>query len=224
MKVKSLGKKATKVVKNILHNKYVLYLVAFFALTNVIGYLTIGDYKALGMFLCLTLITSYFTKNLIIVFGLSMLGANILLANNVVEGLKNRSRKKRRIREGMHHDGENDDDDDDDDDDDGGDDEAFSTKKGGGRVDYEATTQAAYANLEKMLGPGGVKGLTKDAGNLMEQQEKMMKNLESFAPLISKAEKMMGQFSNIGGSLGNVDGLLEKLSAAKPQEGGKKKK
>ena len=52
----------------------------------------------------------------------------------------------------------------------------------------------------------------------------MMKNLESFAPLISKAEKMMGQFSNIGGSLGNVDGLLEKLSAAKPQEGGKKKK
>ncbi len=209
MKVKSLGKKATKVVKNILHNKYVLYLVAFFALTNVIGYLTLGDYKALGMFICLTLITSYFTKNLIIVFGLSMLGANILLANNVVEGLRNR---RRRFREGYK--GKSDDDDDDDD-------EVDSKKKG--RVDYEATTKAAYANLEKMLGPRGVKGLTKDASNLMEQQEKMMKNLESFAPLLSKAEKMMGQFSNIGGSLGNVDGLLEKLAAAKPQEGGKKR-
>ena len=208
MKVKSLGKKGTKLVKSILHNKYVLYLVSFLALTNVIGYLTLGDYKALGMFLCLTLIASYFTKNLIIVFGLSMLGANILLANNVVEGLKNI--RRRRFREGLKTNSDDDDD------------EPDSKKKG--RVDYEATTKAAYANLEKMLGPRGVKGLTKDASNLMNQQEKMMKNLESFAPLLTKAEKMMGQFSNIGGSLGNVDGLLEKLAAAKPQEGGKKKK
>ena len=55
-------------------------------------------------------------------------------------------------------------------------------------------------------------------GKLMEKQEKMMKNLESFAPLLTKAEKMIGQFSNIGGSLGNVDGLLEKLADAKPKE------
>jgi len=51
----------------------------------------------------------------------------------------------------------------------------------------------------------------------MNQQEKMMKNLESFAPLLSKAEKMMGQFSNISGSLGNVDGLLEKLADGKQE-------
>ena len=88
MKVKSLGKKATKVVNNLLHNKYVLYLMLFFAITNVVGYLTIGDYKALGMFISLAIITSYFTKNFIIIFGLAIFGANILLANNVVEGFR----------------------------------------------------------------------------------------------------------------------------------------
>lgn len=214
MKAKSLGKKATKLVNKLLHNKYVLYLMLFFAITNIVGYLTIGDYRALGMFVCLALITSYFSKNFIIIFGVAIFGANILLANNVVEGfkqIKKRKKRKKRIREGLSP---NEDDDEDDDD------EVEESPKGkkGGRVDYQATTEAAYNNLEKMLGPRGVKGLTKDAGKLMQQQEKMMKNLESFAPLLTKAEKMIGQFSNIGGSLGNVDGLLEKLAAAKPKE------
>lgn len=213
MKVKTLGKKAGKMVKSLLHNKYVLYLVSFLALTNVVGYLAIGDNRALGMFLALVLITSYFTKNLIIVFGVAMCGANVLLANNVVEGLKNRKKKKviREAVDGDDTDGEDSDDEDED--------ESFigGKKDKKGRVDFNATREAAYANLEKMLGPRGVSGLTKDASKLMNQQEKMMKNLESFAPLLSKAEKMMGQFSNISGSLGNVDGLLEKLADGKQQ-------
>ena len=201
MKVKSLGKKATKVVNNLLHNKYVLYLMLFFAITNVVGYLTIGDYKALGMFISLAVITSYFSKNFIIIFGIAMFGANILLANNVVEGFKKKEKKKKK--EGLA---------------------PADEDEEGDRVDYAATKDAAYKNLEKMLGPGGVKGLTADATKLMGQQEKMMENLESFAPLLTKAEKMMGQFSGLSGSLGNVDGLLGKLAEAKPQEGGKKKK
>jgi len=198
MKVKSLGKKATKVVNNLLHNKYVLYLMLFFAITNVVGYLTIGDYKALGMFISLAIITSYFTKNFIIIFGISIFGANILLANNVVEGFRKIKKKKKK--------------------------EEDEDEEGGERIDYAATKDAAYNNLEKMLGPRGVKGLTSDASKLMGQQEKMMKNLETFAPLLTKAEKMMGQFSGLSGSLGNVDGLLSKLAEAKPKEGGKKKK
>lgn len=198
MKVKSLGKKATKVVNNLLHNKYVLYLMLFFAITNIVGYLTIGDYKALGMFISLAVITSYFSKNFIIIFGIAIFGANILLANNVVEGFRKKKKK------------EEDEDDED--------------EEGGERIDYAATKDAAYNNLEKMLGPRGVKGLTSDASKLMGQQEKMMKNLETFAPLLTKAEKMMGQFSGLSGSLGNVDGLLGKLAEAKPQAGGKKKK
>lgn len=204
MKVKSLGKKATKVVNNLLHNKYVLYLMLFFAITNVVGYLTIGDYKALGMFISLAVISSYFTKNFIIIFGLAIFGANILLANNVVEGFKKMKKKKKKKKE----------EDEDEEDEEG---------EGGDRIDYAATKDAAYNNLEKMLGPRGVKGLTSDASKLMGQQEKMMKNLETFAPLLTKAEKMMGQFSGLSGSLGNVDGLLGKLAEAKPQ-GDKKKK
>jgi len=201
MKVKSLGKKATKVVNKLIHNKYVLYLMLFLAITNVVGYLTISDYKALGMFLSLSVITSYFTKNFIIIFGISIFGANILLANNVVEGFRKRSKKNKS----------------DDDDEDG-------EIKGGERVDYQATKEAAYNNLEKMLGPRGIKGLTSDASKLMNQQEKMMENLESFAPLLTKAEKMMGQFSGLSSSLGNVDGLLGKLADVSPQGGGGKKK
>ena len=68
MTLKSLGKRTQKIFGNLMQNKYVLYLLLFLSITIVIGYMTIGDYNSVLIFVGLALITSYFTKNLIIVF------------------------------------------------------------------------------------------------------------------------------------------------------------
>ena len=52
MTLKSLGKKTQKAFGKLMQNKYVLYLLLFLSITNVIGYMTIGDYNSVLVFSC----------------------------------------------------------------------------------------------------------------------------------------------------------------------------
>tara|TARA_B100001057_G_C22847073_1_gene949478 strand:- start:1414 stop:2064 length:651 start_codon:yes stop_codon:yes gene_type:complete len=207
MTLKSLGKKTQKTFGKLMQNKYVLYLLLFLSITNVIGYMTIGDYNSVLVFVGLALITSYFTKNLIVVFLVALAGCSVLVTGNMVqEGMKGkRKRKKKKMRESLRKQRE-------------------SMREGNQsdsdsepetmapRVDYKSTVDSAYSNLEKILGKGGMKGLKNDTNDLMNQQKKMMENLESFGPILNKAEQMMSKFSDSTGSLGKIDGLLGKLA------------
>ena len=216
MTLKSLGKKTQKAFGKLMQNKYVLYLLLFLSITNVIGYMTIGDYNSVLVFVGLALITSYFTKNLIIVFLVALIGCSVLVTGNVVsEGMRNRRKSKKKkmreslrkqrrsMREGHNVKYETE-----------SESESESEKEEGmaPRVDYKSTVDSAYSNLEKILGKGGMKGIKNDTNDLMNQQKEMMKNLESFGPILNKAEQMMSKFTDSTGSLGKIDGLLGKLA------------
>ena len=54
-------------VKSLLKDKNVLYVVLFLAVMNLFGYLMLRDLDAVFFFLALGLVTSYFSKNMIIV-------------------------------------------------------------------------------------------------------------------------------------------------------------
>ena len=208
MTLKSLGKKTQKTFGKLMQNKYVLYLLLFLSITNVIGYMTIGDYNSVLVFVGLALITSYFTKNLIVVFLVALAGCSVLVTGNVVsEGMRSRKkRKKRKMRESLRKQRESMRE---------GNEESDSDSEPetmAPRVDYKSTVDSAYSNLEKILGKGGMKGLKNDTNDLMNQQKKMMENLESFGPILNKAEQMMSKFTDSTGSLGKIDGLLGKLA------------
>ena len=193
-----------------MQNKYVLYLLLFLSITNVIGYMTIGDYNSVLVFVGLALITSYFAKNLIVVFLVALAGCSVLVTGNVVsEGMRSRKKsKKKKMRESLRKQRESmrEGNEESDSDSDSGD-EGMAP-----RVDYKSTVDSAYSNLEKILGKGGMKGLKNDTNDLMNQQKKMMENLESFGPILNKAEQMMSKFTDSTGSLGKIDGLLGKLA------------
>ena len=81
--------KLNKTVNKVLTNKYVLYAVLFLAITNVLGYLMVKDFESLALFISLGLITSYFSKNMIIIMGVAMFGTNVVFASNKIrEGFK----------------------------------------------------------------------------------------------------------------------------------------
>ena len=64
-----------------MNNKYVLYAVVFIALTNVVGYISVGDYDSLIFFCVIGLLSSYFSKNMIINLLVSILATNIAFTN-----------------------------------------------------------------------------------------------------------------------------------------------
>ena len=82
-------------VKGILKDKVVLYIVLFFAITNVIGFVMLQNIDAVVTFAIIALLTSYFTKNMIIVLLVA------LIATNSIVGAKRCTAGKEGFQEGV---------------------------------------------------------------------------------------------------------------------------
>jgi len=224
-------------MEKLLQNKYVLYLVLFIAITNVLGYLAIEDFNSLMVFIAICALANYFSKNMIIILGSAILGTNIIYTNiRMREGFdikeiekkaenakleiekeekslkkSDDKKKKKKKQDGFK----------------GGfsssrparaateeeEDEVDST-----RIDYAATMEQAYDNLNKMLGDGGMKNLTKDTKGLMDQQKELMGQLKDFAPLMEQAGNMLDKL----GGMDNLKGLMGKMGGIKLPNGKKK--
>ena len=80
-----------RMLKGAMTNKYVLYVVLFIAITNVVGYLASQDYDSLVFFVITGFLTSYFSDNMTVILLAALVVSNVFLA----------SRKARSVREGM---------------------------------------------------------------------------------------------------------------------------
>ena len=64
--------------KNLLENKFVLYLVFFLALVSVFSYIISNNYAPVLLFLLISILTYYFSKNMIIILGAAIVGTHIV--------------------------------------------------------------------------------------------------------------------------------------------------
>ena len=81
------------------------------------------------------------------------------------------------------------------------------------KVDYAATLETAYDNLDKLLSSDAIKNMTADTGRLAEKQQLLMGNIEKIAPIMEKASNIlsgfdMGAITKLMGSVGNSSKLL----------------
>lgn len=77
------------------------------------------------------------------------------------------------------------------------------------RLDYAATIEDSYQNLDKMLGTDSIQNLTKDTKDLMQQQQKLFDTMQNMVPVLQGAQSMLQKF-DIGGltkSLTNMGGV-----------------
>jgi hypothetical protein len=108
--------------------------------------------------------------------------------------------KPAKFKPSKNHSGDTEEEDDEDDDDDG---HAKVSGAKGNRVDYAQTLGQAYDNLQNIVGKDGVKGLTNQTKDLMEQQKVLMNNMKDMEPLIKSAQGFMSQIMGSGG----LDGI-----------------
>lgn len=80
------------------------------------------------------------------------------------------------------------------------------------RVDYAATVEDAYDDLNKILGGAGMKNLSNDTQNLVKHQQDLTKAMQSMGPLVEQATNMMSQMGGKGG----IGSMLEKFSKGLP--------
>ena len=178
-------------VNKLLKNKIVLYVVFFFSVTNVLGYLTMGNTNAVIFFALVAYLTQHFNKNMIVVLLTAMVSTNFLLSRRFREGNEN-----------MEDDEENEENEEKE-----GEKKEKKGKKGKKQdeedvqaeqyMDAAATQQAAYENLEGMLGANGIEGLQKETAVLVNNQKDLMKAMEGMKPLMEQAGGLMKQFNGL---------------------------
>ena len=209
MKVKST-------ITRLLTNRTVLNVVFVIALLNIIGYLMIGSYHEIVQFILVALLTSYFSKNMIVVLGVPMLIVNLFSRINTMrEGLENpdKSTDGKKIKKDKKPQPVADKD---------ADtekksvDEPFEVgrQNGASEIDYASTVEDAYADLNNILGSDGIKRLTDDTQNLMKQQVELTKAMQGMGPLMEGLKPLMGQAKEMMTSLKGDGGLKDLMGMA----------
>ena len=82
--------KVPKAVLNMLENKYVLYFVLFLAVSNLLGFLVMGNITSIIFFGLVAYLTSFFSKNKIVILSIPLVLTSVLMVGaRVKEGLEN---------------------------------------------------------------------------------------------------------------------------------------
>ena len=201
----SLPKSLPKSVNKVLTNKYVLYVVTFLAVTNILGYLAVQNFTSVIFFLLVGFLTQYFSKNMTVILLTAMIATSLLfiVQNNrynnhstlIQEGMDN-SNSNLKAKKDMKNKT----------------DEATGSDKF--TIDRKATNTQAFSSLQDMLGSSGVQNLKGDTEELMKRQSELKESMESLKPMMDTANSMLKSIDVE--SMGKITSILDKF-------GGKKK-
>lgn len=227
----------------LLKDKRVLYVLVFLAVTNVIGYLMAHNIHAVVAFCLIGFAASYFSKNMIIILGSSLLFTNFVVGSikvkehfdnkkDVTDHMKDKfnlkdkhedmkkadfNKKyhivdKRRLHPMMQ----------------GHNKEGFEQRKQeevagkdakSSSVDYASTLEKAYDSLDSLIGKDGISKMSEDTRRLAEKQKMLMQNIESMAPLLENAGKMLNALplSGLGNLQSSISSAVGSLNGLKPK-------
>lgn len=224
--------KLNSAMSKFLTNKWVLNIVAFLALFNVIGYAVMGNLNSVLYFIVFAILIRYFSKNMTIVLGVPLIIVNLLaMRGNILEGMENGNNNtsttnntklnKENAQEKI--------------DNivnkntstttsvinnsaastistspdnaaqDTGDKQGFEPgrrKNRGYDIDYATTIEDAYDELNNILGSDGIQRLTADTQNLMKQQMQLAEAMKGMTPVIKSIEPMVKNLQGMMGQMG----------------------
>lgn len=198
-------------MKLLLKDKNVLHIVALIAIMNMLGYLLFRDLNAVAFFAIVGFLTTYFSKNMIVVLLVALVATNILTMSKtlrfVKEGFKPKgeSHKVTKKFDDVHL-------------------EPTDKEENGspGKLDKAATIEETYDNLDKVLSNGKIESMAKRTQDLAAQQQNLHKQLQSLTPAIKDSMALLDKIGGADGMeqmIGKIGGMMEKFA---PLMGGKK--
>jgi hypothetical protein len=100
--------------------------------------------------------------------------------------------------------------------------EVGRAKNGGAKIDYAATVEGAYDELNKILGSDGIKSLTNDTQRLMKQQMALAESMKTIEPMMEKMGPLAAQAQKMleGMNIGGDGGIASLMNMAKKMGAG----
>ena len=228
--------KLNSAVSKILTNKWVLNIISFLALFNVIGYMVMGNFNNVIFFIILAVLVRNFSHNMIIVLGTPLVIVNLFaMRNGTFEGMETKTdsdtnkstdtskdeNKTKKTGESPMLPGT--------DADNSGivsadaakkeDFEVGRRKNGASKIDYASTIEDAYDDLNKILGSDGIKRLTDDTQGLMKQQMELAESMKAMTPLVQGMAPMIKQMEGMMKNMDGNEGMAGVMDIAKKLTG-----
>lgn len=182
----------SKKMPDLLNNQYVLYSVALVSFVSIARSLLREDYPSVIAFILSALVLRTITRNMILVLGIPIIAVT-LMNKQSKEGLTNKKsqdndndkkdEKVTKIEEGSpvakSSPATVDDD----------------STDGVSRIDFATTMKQAYEDLQDVLDKDGIKALSKETQQLVEQQKALMSSLNTMAPILKDAKASLTGFN-----------------------------
>lgn len=241
-----------------LQNKFVLYGSLLIVLLAILRFLANHNFNAIVLMALIGLLTSFFSKNMIIVLltpFVAVVVLELIRGDMMIEGLENKAKAKAKDTD-TDAAADNDEDKENENNDgetvtegetgqttanekqparkkqgmatltpanyDGKDGKGGKGDSTANRIDYAATLEQAYDNIDTIIGEDGVRGLTDQTKSLMNQQKELMNNMKDIEPLLKSAQGFMSQMTGKEG-LSGISKMLQGFAGAtkKPAEDAK---
>lgn len=77
--------KVPKSIAKMLENKYVLYFVLFLAVSNILGYMIMGNVTSIVFFVLVAYLVSCFSKNMIVILSVPLIFTSVLMVGAKVK-------------------------------------------------------------------------------------------------------------------------------------------
>lgn len=189
-------------MKSLLKDKNVLRIVALLSVFNLLGYLMMQNLDAVAFFIIIGFLTTYFSKNMIIVLLVAMVATNFLVMSrskgeNIIEGMTDGDAKAN--------------DEDSEEKEATGKDSKLNEAAKTPKLDDDKTEAIAHDHLDELVKTHGVdkKAMEDKSKQLLEQSKALKDTMSNLGPAMEQANKIM---ANMGG----MEGMQKMLSGLSP--------
>ena len=146
----------------LLTNKYILYTLLVLSIINILGYIETNNFDALALQLLVGYITTYFTKNMIVILLVALLFGSCKICissfrNNLKEGFEEGNKNE-------------------------------NNQKEIDQPDYKEYFNSSMGALDRLLGTRDFEGLTSVHSNLIENQKDLLESLVKMKPVLEESK------------------------------------
>jgi len=187
-KMDSMSKRMTELLPSakggFLTNKWILYLVLFFAVFDVFHFYQKGDLQSVMIFFVVGILISFFSKNMVVILILAVVITHLIrYGKNLTEGFEEEDKEefedKEETEEGFE-----------DEDREEFADETEETEKPN-EESFRGTIKETDRSVKQALGDLDSNELTTKTKELLTTQQQIMENMKSLEPLLKNADTVL---------------------------------
>lgn len=170
-------------MKSLLYNRFVLYFILFISVAYLFFFMQTGNFRSVFVFLLVGFLTSFYSKNMIVVLTCALIGTRIISTmDSLHEGLETKEANTNRKKGNKKSKKE--------DDETSEDDEAIDEELEG----------VSNKEIKELLSDKKIRqDIQKDLQGMLKTQEKMIEGMSKLEPLIDKAEKFRQKYQKYEG-------------------------